>query len=310
MITIYKTNGSALDQIEQVTEGCWINVVDPNTDEIERLTLLGLPMDFITYPLDLDERARSEREDDGKMLVLIRIPFFQGAKVDVPYITIPLGIILTDQFIITICRKQTELVNEFVQGKVKGLATGKRIRFVLRLLLNDATKFLSFLREINRTTEELEDRLQQSLQNKEVMELLKYQKSLVYFTTALKQNELLLERLQRTQLFHMFPDDEDLLEDVITENQQAIEMVNIASSILSSMMDAFASIISNNLNVVMKILAAVTILLNLPVIVTGFYGMNINLPLMGHPFVWVYILLTCLVLVAATAVLFIRRNWF
>lgn len=310
MISIYKSNGTTLEKLDEVTSGCWINVVDPNSDEIEQLAGLGLPMDFITYPLDLDERSRSEREDDGKMLVLIRIPYYQGANVDVPYITIPLGLVLTDEYIITICRKQTELIQEFVTGKVRGLSTSKRIRFVLRVLLNNASKFLSFLREINQKTEDLEDRLVASQQNKEVLELLKYQKSLVYFTTALKANELLLERLQRTKLFHMFPDDEDLLEDVITENQQAIEMVNIAQNILSSLMDAFASIISNNLNVVMKILAAVTILLSLPTIVTSYFGMNVNLPLQDNPIMWIYILVLSVVLVVLTAMIFLRRKWF
>jgi magnesium transporter len=310
MISIYKSNGSVLEQINEFTSGCWINVVDPNSDEIERLSALGLPMDFITYPLDLDERARSEREDDGKMLILIRIPYYQGQNMDVPYSTIPLGIVLTEQYIITVCRKPTDLIQELTSGRVRGLATSKRIRLVLQILLNNATKFLSFLREINQKTEELEDRLQESLQNKEVMELLKYQKSLVYFTTALKGNELLLERLKRTNLFSMFPDDEDLLEDVITENQQAIEMVNISSTILSSMMDAFASIISNNLNVVMKVLAAVTILLNLPALITSFFGMNVDLPMMNHPFVWIYILVLSIILVVITALIFVRRNWF
>lgn len=310
MISIYKSNGANLEKLEEVTSGCWINVVDPNSDEIEQLTGLGLPMDFITYPLDLDERSRSEREDDGKMLVLIRIPYYQGANVDVPYITIPLGLVLTDQYIITICRKQTELIQEFVTGKVRGLSTSKRIRFILRVLLNNATKFLSFLREINQKTEDLEDRLVASQQNKEVLELLKYQKSLVYFTTALKANELLLERLQRTKLFHMFPDDEDLLEDVITENQQAIEMVNIAQNILSSLMDAFASIISNNLNVVMKVLAVVTILLSLPTIVTSYFGMNVTLPLQDNPIMWIYILVLSIALVVLTAMIFLRRKWF
>jgi len=248
-------------------------MIDPTSDDIERMAGQGIPQDFMTYPLDMDERARSEREDDGKMLILIRIPFFQGLNVDVPYTTMPLGLILTDAMIVTVCRRQNDLTTEFASGKIKNLSTGKRIRFVLRMLLLNANRFLSHLRQINKMTEDLEDRLQQSMQNKEVLELLKYQKSLVYFTTALKANELLLERLQRTQLFRQYSDDEDLLEDVITENQQAIEMVNISSNILSSMMDAFASIISNNLNVVMKFLASVTILVSLPAIVTGFYGM-------------------------------------
>lgn len=310
MITIFKTKANGLEQLDHFVEGCWINVIDPTSDEIERLVNEGIPQDFITYPLDLDERARTEREDDGKMLILIRIPYYQGPQVDIPYITIPLGMILTDQYIITVSRRPTDLITEFTSGKIRNLSTSKRIRFVLRMLLNNATKYLAFQREIDRAVEELEDRLQASQQNKEVMELLKFQKSLVYFTTALKSNELLLERLQRTQLFRMYPDDEDLLEDVITENQQAIEMVNISSNILSSMMDAFASIISNNLNVVMKFLASVTILLSLPVIVTGFYGMNVDLPLDQLPYAWFVILGICFLAVGGVTYVFIRRRWF
>ncbi|MEW6651744.1 MAG: magnesium transporter CorA family protein, partial [Chloroflexota bacterium] len=189
-------------------------------------------------------------------------------------------------------------------------STSKRIRFVLKILLSNASKFLLFLREINRKTEQTEDRLQQSQKNQEVMELLQYQKSLVYFTTALKANELLLERLQRTQLFRMYPDDEDLLEDVITENQQAIEMVNISSNILSSMMDAFASIISNNLNVVMKLLASVTILVSITTMVTSFYGMNVALPMQEDPMAWKIILLMCVLLIGISVAIFIRRKWF
>ncbi len=310
MISIFKSTQNGLEQLSDFTTGCWVNVTDPTSDEIERLTSQGIPQDFITYPLDMDERARSEREDDGKMLILIRIPFFQGVNVDIPYITIPLGMILTDEMIVTVCRRQNDLMTEFAAGKIKNLSTSKRIRFVLRLLLHNAGKFLTHLRQINKMTEDLEDRLQQSMQNKEVLELLKYQKSLVYFTTALKANELLLERLQRSQLFRLYPDDEDLLDDVITENQQAIEMVNISSSILTSMMDAFASIISNNLNVVMKFLASITILVSLPTIITGYYGMNVDLPLGGWQHAWVMILGMILLVVGVVAWIFFRRRWF
>lgn len=310
MITIFKSGPGGLEQLSEFTDGCWVNAIDPTSDEIERLMSQGIPQDYITYPLDMDEQARTEREDDGKMLILIRIPFFQGENVDIPYITIPLGIILTDQMIITVCRRPNSLISEFTSGKVRNLSTGKRIRFVLQLLFQNAVKFLAFLRQINKLTEDVEDRLQQSMKNKEVLELLKYQKSLVYFATALKSNEVLLERLQRTQLFRLYPDDEDLLEDVITENQQAIEMVNISSSILTSMMDAFASIISNNLNVVMKFLASVTILVSLPAIITGFYGMNVHLPFQNMNEAWLLILGVILLMVGATIWIFFRRRWF
>lgn len=310
MITIYKSTDAGLERIESVVNGCWVNVVDPTTDEIEKLINLGIPQDFITYPLDIDERSRTEREDDGTLLVLIRIPFYQGEKSDVPYTTIPLGVIIKETFIITVCRWQNPILQEFSSGRLRGLSTGKRHRFLLRLLLGTATRFLSNLREINRTVDLLEDQLQLSMRNKEVLELLKFQKSLVYFATGLKSNELMLERLQRTQMFHTYPDDEDLLEDVITENQQAIEMTNISNNILSSMMDAFASIISNNLNVVMKFLASVTIVLSIPTIVTSYFGMNVGLPFSDKPFAYLLIIGICMGISGLVVYIFMRRDWF
>lgn len=310
MHTIYKSTENGLTEVAELTPGCWVNMIDPTTDEIERVTTLGIPADFITYPLDMDERARIEREDDGKMLIILRIPYYEGPRVDIPYTTIPLGIVLTERLIITICRRPNEVIQEFTSGKMRGLSTAKRNRFILRLLLMTANRFLAYLREINRLVEATEDKMQASMQNREVLELLKYSKSLVLFTQALKSNELMLERLKRSQLFHQYPEDEDLLEDVITENQQAIEMVNISSTILSSLMDAFASIISNNLNVVMKFLASVTIVLSIPTIVTSFFGMNVKLPFQNLDLAYLLIIVLFLTISAVIVYLFIKRDWF
>ncbi|RMG02233.1 MAG: magnesium transporter CorA family protein, partial [Acidobacteria bacterium] len=161
-----------------------------------------------------------------------------------------------------------------------------------------------------KTVDYLEDQLQKSTRNREVLELLKYQKSLTYFTTALKANELMLDRLDRSQLFKAYPEDEDLLDDVITENQQAIEVTSITSNILSGMMDAFASIISNNLNAVMKFLAAITIVLSLPTIVASFYGMNVELPLQEHPLAFLFTIAISLALTIVVIIIFIRMDWF
>ena len=310
IITIYRTIDNRLETLNEVVDGAWINVIDPTSDEIEQLSFLGIPQDFITYPLDLDERARTEREDDGTLLIIIRIPFYQGQKVDVPYITIPLGVIVTQNLVITICRRQNDIIQDLASGRIRGFSTAKRNRFILRLLLSTATRFLTYLREINRTVEALEDSIQVSQQNKDMFELLKYQKSLVYFATALKTNELMLERLRRSQIFHQYPDDEDLLEDVITENQQAIEMVNISANILTSMADAFASIISNNLNVVMKFLASITIVMSIPTIVTSFYGMNVALPFQNTSWAPAFVVLVSVFLMALVIMVFSRRNWF
>lgn len=311
MKTIYKGNEeSGITQIDAPVDGCWINLIDPTTDEIDSIKALGIPSDFLTYALDLDERPRTEKEDDGTTLIMLSIPFFQGEKFDVPFSTIPLGIILTDKMVITVCKKHNVIIDELLRPRTKNFSTAKRVRFILRILLTTATQYLFYLREINHTVELAEDRLQASMRNKEVLELLKYQKSLVYFTTALRSNELMMERLKKTPLFHRYPEDEDLLEDVLTENQQAIEMVGIAGNILSSMMDAFASIISNNLNVVMKFLASMTIVLSIPTIVTSYFGMNVTLPMSGNPLAFVWIILIFVILCILTIFIFIRKDWF
>lgn len=310
MISIYKSTEKGLEPIDEIVNGCWINLADPTPEEIEKVTALGIPQDFITYPLDVDERSRTEREDDGKILIVIKVPIYVGPTVDVPYTTIPLGFVITDKVLVTICRHSHEIVEEFVLGHVRGLSTSKRNRFILKVLLSTANKYLAYLRDINHTVDALEDKAQKSMKNKEVYELLKYQKSLVYFTTALKSNELVLERLHRTQLFKMYPDDEDLLEDVITENQQAIEMVNISNNILSSMMDAFASIISNNLNVVMKFLASITIVMSIPTIVTSFFGMNVDLPFDSFKFAWLIVIAISVGVGALVTLIFMKRDWF
>ncbi|MBN2149794.1 MAG: magnesium transporter CorA family protein [Anaerolineales bacterium] len=311
MITIYKTSESTgLSVLAEPTNGCWINVVDPKPAEIARLENLGIPRDYITYPLDLDERARTEREN-GELLIVLRIPWFQGNVVDIPYSTIPLGIVLTKQYFLTICKYDCGIIQEFASGRVRSLSTAKRNRFILRILLSTANQFLTYLREITKTVDLLEDQLQASTRNREVLELLKYQKSLTYFTTALKSNELVLQRLYRTQLFRQYPEDEDLLEDAITETQQAIDMTNIASNILSSMMDAFASIISNNLNAVMKFLASITIIISLPTMIASFFGMNVDLPwgLDSHGLAFTLVLVISVAVSLIATRIFTKKDW-
>jgi len=312
MIAVYKTRETGIEVLQEPENNCWINVIDPSAEETELLASWEIPHDFLTYSLDLDERARTEREDNGSMLILIRIPYFQGDQVDVPYITIPMGVIVipAKKWIITVCRRENEILQEMTSGRVHSLETGKRNRFILRLLLLTAGRYLNHLRKINRIVDTLEDKLQASQRNRELLELLKYQKSLVYFTTALRSNELMMERLQRWQLFHMFPEDEDLLEDVITENQQAIEMVNISTNILSSTLDTFASIISNNLNGVMKFLASATVVVSLPTMVYSFFGMNVPIPFMEHELMFFGILSISIMISLVVIWVFLRKDWF
>src|SRR5512139_2416528 len=309
MLTIYKTTEQGLEQLESMANGTWIKAIDPTPEEIERLVDWGIDVDYINYSLDFDEMPRMERDEDYTF-ILIRIPHSQPDS-DVPYITIPLGIMIKGNTIVTICRYDKEMFKVLANGKYRLLKTAKRYRFALYIFLETATRYLTHLREINRMTEAIEDQLQKSTRNREVLELLKYQKSLTYFATALRSNEVMMERVQRTQIFNYYEEDQDLLEDVLTENQQAIQMTSINTEILSSMMDAFASIISNNLNGVMKILATLTIVVAIPGTVGAFFGMNVELPLIeSNPISFFSILGISIFLSAIAIFIFYKRDWF
>jgi magnesium transporter len=308
MLTIYKTTEHGLEQLDTMVNGAWVKAVDPTPDEIQQLVTWGIDADYINYSLDLDEMPRMERDEDFTF-ILVRIPHRQLDS-DIPYTTIPLGIMIRGNIIVTICRFDKEMFRVLANGKYRLLKTSKRYRFALYIFLETATRYLTHLREINRMTESIEDQLQKSTRNREVLELLKYQKSLTYFATALRSNEVMFERVQRTQIFNYYEEDQDLLEDVLTENQQAIQMTSINTEILSSMMDAFASIISNNVNSVMKVLAALTIIFNLPTLVAGFYGMNVTLPGAENPLAFLNLLGVAIGLTAIATFIFYKRDWF
>jgi len=308
MLTIYKTTEQGLEQLDSMANGSWIKVVDPTAEEIQKLADWGVDADYINYSLDLDEMPRIER-DEEYTFILVRIPHRQPDN-DIPYITIPLGILIKGNMVVTICRYEKDIFSVLADGKYRLLKTGKRYRFALYIFLETATRYLTHLREINRLTEALEDQLQKSTRNSEVLGLLKYQKSLTYFATALRSNEVMMERVQRMQIFNYYEDDQDLLEDVLTENQQAIQMTNINTEILSSMMDAFASIISNNLNGVMKGLAAITIIINVPAVVAAFFGMNVKLPGESHPLAFIGVFAISFAMTAIATFIFYKRDWF
>jgi len=308
MLSIYKTTENGLENLETIANGAWVHMVDPNADEIEKLVNWGMDMDYINYSLDQDEMPRMERDEDYTF-ILLRIPIHQPES-DIPFTTMPLGIMILGNKIVTVCRYESDLFKALTNGKYKQLKTGKRYRLALYIFLETSIRYLTLLRQINRSIELVEDRLQKSTQNRELLELLKYQKSLTYFATALRANEVMMERVQRTQIFNYYEEDQDLLEDVLTENQQAIQMTSINTEILSSMMGAFASVISNNLNGVMKALAALTIIFNVPTIVASFYGMNVYLPGESHPLAYVGVIGLALTLTAFATIFFYKRNWF
>ncbi len=284
MIVIRKTIDGSLTPLEHLDADCWVNLINPSEEEVQRMSvLLGIPLDHLTDPLDADERARLEYED-GIMLMVLRVPVENDSDTRVPYLTRPIGVILTSTAVVTVCRSQQDLVTEILNGRTRIVDTADRMRFAIHLMQRTSLIYLRFLRDITRRSDLIEQRLQQSMRNEELIELLGIEKSLVYFTTSLKANDIIMDKILRQRTVQLSEDQIDLLEDALTENRQAIDMSKIHSDILSGTMDAFASIISNNMNMVMKFLTGFTIILMIPNIISGVYGMNIATPFQASPY--------------------------
>ena len=312
MIRIFKTIDGKIHQVEEATEGCWIALTDPTATEIfEVSNKYQIEVDDLRAPLDEEERSRIEVEDNYT-LILVDTPIIEERGDKDWYGTIPLSIIVTNEMIITVCLEDTSVLGKFMDGRVRNFYTYMKTRFILQILYNNASMFLHYLRIIDKKSEEVEEKLHASTRNQELIELLELEKSLVYFTTSLRSNEV-LEKLLKVERIKQYPDDTDLLEDVIVENKQAIEMANIYSGILSGMMDAFASVISNNLNIVMKFLATVTIVMSIPTMIFSAYGMNVNtsgMPFAGSPYGFVIVIVLSLVLSLLVALIFSKKNLF
>lgn len=308
MLTIYKTIDGKMTQLNAVEDGCWVNLTYPSEDELRTVAAtLGVEPTFLRAALDEEETSRIESED-GQTVIIVDIPAVEKDAAGVVYSTLPMGIIVTEKHIITVCLKESSVIHDLQDGLVKGVRTQLRTRFILNILLLVAKRYLQYLKQIDKIYNYMERQLYKSQRNKELIQLLDLEKSLVYFNTSLKANEVTLEKILRGRIVTLYEEDQDLLEDVLIEVRQAIEMANIYSSIISGMMDAFASVISNNLNVIMKVLTSITILLTIPNIVFGFYGMNVaGLPL--DQFFW-FPLLIAVVLIAVVAVVLKKKDLF
>ncbi|GGH76052.1 magnesium transporter [Pullulanibacillus pueri] len=313
MLNIYLTSSDGqFRQIDEIKKGCWINLIAPTPEEINQVVnVTGIPIDFIKDPLDDDERSRIEKEERD-VLTIVDIPIHVKDDSDSAlYDTIPIGIIVTDHYFVTVCLEDNPIINEFTQNRVKGFYTFKKTRFTLQLLYVMATYYLKYLRQINRRTNEVERELHESMKNKELFSLLSLEKTLVYFMTSLKANNIVMEKILRLNYFKMYEDDKDLLEDVMIEIRQALEMAEVYSNILNGLMDTFASVISNNVNIVMKFLTAITIVLSLPTMVASFFGMNfVKLPLEQNPFGFIIAILISVTLSVITALIFWKKRYF
>lgn len=313
MIQIYKTEEGVTRQKDELSPGSWIALTNPTATEIlEIANTYHIDPDDLRAPLDEEESSRVQTEDDYT-LILADVPSIEEQGGKEWYVTIPMGIITTEDAIITVCLEETSVLTAFMDGRVRDFHTYMKTRFILQILYKNASLYLQYLRVIDKKSGVVEEKLHKSTRNQELIELLELEKSLVYFTTSLRSNETVLEKLMRNEKIKKYPEDTDLLEDVIIENKQAIEMANIYSGILSGTMDAFASVISNNQNVVMKFLATITMVMSIPTMVASFYGMNVNsrgMPFADSPYGFAIVLGLTLVLTLLVAWIFSKKDLF
>ena len=258
----------------------WIQLINPDEREIDFIaSKTGIQTDFLKAALDEEERSRIEKEDDS-LLIVVDVPtvIMDEKKTYCTYSTIPLGIIMKDNYFVTVCLEDTPILQEFGQsaGKVKSINIHMHSRTTFQLLFSIATKYLFYLRRIDKSSQRIQADTHKSMKNKELIELLDIENSLVYFSTSLRANAAVIEKLTRTNLIKKHEEDQDLIEDVAIENSQAIEMCNIYRDILSGTMDAYGSLISNNLNNVMKVLTSITLVLSVPTLIASLFGMNLD----------------------------------
>ncbi len=309
MLTIYKANGTGMETSSDIREGQWISLVDPTQDELEKVESLGVLPEFLRYPLDEEESSRVEMEED-QVLIIIKVPEQKSGDEFVRFETIPLGIIFVGDVVITVSLKEIPIIDHLVETKRAAALLTDPSRFIFTLFLRVSATYLRHLRTIDRLIDEYEAELHRSMRNQELIRLLNIEKSLVYFNTSLKANDLVMARLQSGRYIPISEESEDVLEDALIENQQAIEMARIYSDILSGTMDAYASVISNNLNIVMKFLTSVTIILMLPTLVASIYGMNIKLPLQDHPHAFAITMGIAFVMSIVTVFVFAKKQIF
>lgn len=313
MIKIFKTVDGRITKIDNHEDGCWVALTRPSSDELAYIaSQYQIELDDLRAATDEEERSRIQVEDNYTM-ILVDVPSMEVKNKKETYVTMPMSIILTKQAVITVCLENTAVLKGLADQRTRNCFTNLKTRFLLQILYRNASLYLTYLRTINRKSEAVEVELHKSTKNRELIELLELEKSLVYFTTSLRSNESVLEKMLRTESIKKYPEDTELLEDVIIENKQAMEMANIYSGILSGMMDAFASVISNNLNIVMKFLATVTIVMSIPTMIFSAYGMNVNLggmPFSGSVFGFTLVIVFAIVVSLIVAWILAKKNLF
>ena len=315
MLKMYNTNlaTNETEEIQEYKKGNCINMIAPTEEEIKKVCeKLKIKEDFIRYSLDYEEKARIDIEDyDNTILFIIDVPIIEKENNEQVYSTMPLGmIVVRDDYFITVSLKQNRVISELEKSKAKNnIITYKKSRMILQIFYKNAELYLKYLKKINKETEIAESVLKSSLKNKELLKMLSLEKSLVYFTTSLKSNEVVMEKTLRGRIIKLYEEDEDILEDAIIENKQAMEMSKIYSDILNGTMDAYASIISNNLNVVMKFLTSITIILAIPTMIASYWGMNVQVPFQNTNSPWpFYTVVIFSVILGIIAMIWLKRK--
>lgn len=315
MMQIYRTNKDAEPAVTEIVDaagdGCWIQLSYPTEAELAQVAeSQGLPPEFLKAALDEEERPRIDAED-GVVLVVLDVPMVTEFEDIKTLTTLPLGIIITDRLVVTVCNRQTPVLDDFIAGKVRHFHTSKKTRFLFQIFYRNASSYLHHLRQIERSISRIEVELHRSMKNEELFQMMELEKSLIYFSTSLKSNEGVLERILRTKPLKMYEDDAEFLEDVIIENRQAMEMSQIYLHILNGMTQAFATIISNNLNIVMKFLASITIIIAIPTMIASFYGMNVlDLPLSDTPLAFEIIFMFSVMISVLLGLFMWRKRFF
>ncbi len=292
-----------LKRLDAIAPDAWINLCAPTEEELRTVQdALNLPGEFLRYPLDEEERPRIDIDDDsGHILILADFPYVRREEINTKYETMPVGIIIAAKCLVTVSLREVSVLDQFRNNRVRDFLTGYRTRFTFQIMFAGAKDYLKLLRYMDKTIDAAEIQLSKSVSNKELFKLMELGKSLIYFSTSLKSNESVLEKLMRAKYLRQYEEDEEFLDDVLIEYRQALEMANIYASIINGTMDAYASIISNNLNVVMKFMAAMTIVLAVPNVITSFFGQNVAFPFNQAAFVsapWPFILTAGLTVVA------------
>lgn len=315
MVKYYAKKDGRLRELEKPELSCWVNVLPPfSQEEVEELAQqFEIPIDFLLDSLDIDERSRYEREEDIRF-ILINTPVLNEAEEenDAIYITLPIGIVLTLDHVITITAQENPVLQLFLDGKIKNFDPSDESLFVLQILEQNVYRFLTCLKKLNLKRNLIEKELYDSSRNKELKQLLSIEKSLVYFVNSLSANELLKMKMKRTDFLNIRDDEDksDLFEDIIIDNGQALEMSNVYTNILNGTMDAYGSIISNNLNITIRRLTLITIILMVPTLIASFYGMNVPLPFENAPYALPLLMVLSIVLSLLVAWYFQRKRMF